>query len=87
MAVVREVQTIGQSKIQYQAQFGRHAATLTELGPPANGAAAGPQAANLIPASLAPGEKNDLFALRAPPDGYAGNANPKVFGGRSRRSR
>ena len=84
--VVREVQTISQAQTQYQSQFGKLAASLLELGPPAGGTA-GPQAANLIPASLASGEKDGyLFVLASTPVGYSVNANPKVFGGTGRRT-
>ena len=84
--VVREVQTIGQAQMQYQSQFGKFAASLQELGSPASGTA-GPQAANLIPASLASGEKDGyLFVLALTPLGYSVNANPKVFGGTGRRT-
>src|SRR5260370_19433784 len=55
-AVMREVQTIHQAQMQYLAQFGKYAATLTELGPPDHGDP-GPQAGKLIPGSLARGEK------------------------------
>ena len=57
VAVMREVQTIHQAQVQYLSQFGRYATTLGELGP-GSGAAEGPRAARLIPASLASGEKN-----------------------------
>jgi len=53
--VRREIQTIYQAQIQYLSQFGKYASALAELG-----RAAGPSAANLIPASLASGEKNGL---------------------------
>lgn len=56
-AVMREVQTIHQAQMQYLSQFGRYATNLGELGPPSQGDA-GPQAASLIPRSLASGEKN-----------------------------
>jgi type II secretory pathway pseudopilin PulG len=59
-AVAREVQTIGQVEMQYQSQFGKYAATLSELGPPANGAAAGTSRANLIPAGFASGESQSV---------------------------
>jgi len=36
-AVIREMQTIFAAQMQYQSQFGAHAATLAELGPPAGG--------------------------------------------------
>jgi len=84
--VLREVQTIGQAQTQYQSQFGKFAASLVELGPPASGTA-GPQAASLIPASLASGEKDGyLFVLALSPAGFSVNANPKVFGGTGRRT-
>jgi type IV pilus assembly protein PilA len=84
--VVREVQTIGQAQTQYQSQFNKFAASLAELGPPASGTA-GPQAANLIPASLASGEKDGyLFGVVLTPVGYSVNANPEVFGGTGRRT-
>jgi type IV pilus assembly protein PilA len=84
--VVREVQTLGQAQTQYQSQFGKFAASLVELGPPMSGTA-GPQAASLIPASLASGEKDGyLFVLALSPAGFSVNANPKIFGGTGRRT-
>ena len=86
LSVMREVQTIGQAQVQYMSQFGRYAATLTELGPPTSGNA-GPQSADLIPASLASGEKDGyVFTLSVNPQGYAINANPKAFGSTGRRT-
>jgi len=62
--VVRELHTIGQCQTQYQSQFGKYAANLAELGPPVRGGAEGPQAAHLISANLASGEKDGyLFVL------------------------
>ncbi|HYL74222.1 MAG TPA: DUF2950 family protein [Bryobacteraceae bacterium] len=84
--VVREVQTIGQAEMQYASLFGKYAATLAELGPPAAGTA-GPQAAELIPGKLASGEKNGyLYTLTLTPLGFAVNANPKEFGNTGRRT-
>jgi len=84
--VAGEVQTVGQAQVQYLSQYGRFAASLTELGPPSAGTA-GPQAAELIPASLASGEKNGYrFTLALTPSGYSVNANPKVFGADGRRT-
>jgi type IV pilus assembly protein PilA len=84
--VVREIQTIHQAQVQYQSQFGKFATTLAELGPPTSGAA-GPQASDLIPASLASGEKDGyIFTLTQTPNGYTVNANPKVFGSTGRRT-
>src|ERR1700687_2856187 len=85
--VIREVQTVGQGQTQYLSQFGNYAASLRALGPPANGGAEGPQAAHLIPASLASGEKDGyLFTMTVTPAGYSVNANPKVFGSTARRT-
>jgi type IV pilus assembly protein PilA len=85
--VMREVQTIHQAQVQYFSLFGAYAATLSELGPPGHGVAQGPKAANLIPASLASGEKNGYtFTLAQTPTGYAVHANPKVYGGKDTRT-
>ncbi len=85
--VVKEMHTIGQCQTQYQSQFGRFAATLAELGPPNKGAAEGPQAANLMPAGMASGEKNGYcFVLTATPGGYTLVATPEVFGKTGRRT-
>src|SRR6266478_1900642 len=84
--VIREIQTIQQAQIQYLSQFGKFASTLVELGPPASGAA-GPTAANIIPASLASGEKDGyVFTMIPTAAGFAVNANPKVFGSTGRRT-
>jgi type IV pilus assembly protein PilA len=84
--VMREVQTIYQAQIQYHSQFGEYASTLAELGPPANGVA-GPAAAKLVPPSLASGEKDGyLFSVNRTTEGFAVNANPKVFGRNGRRT-
>ena len=84
--VIREVQTIHQAQVQYVSQFGRYAAKLSELGPPSTGPA-GPNAANLIPANLASGEKDGyIFTLTLTTMGYAVHASPRVFGSTGRRT-
>ncbi len=84
--VIREVQTIHQAETQYMSQFGQYATTLAQLGPPASGGP-GPQAADLIPTSLASGEKDGyIFTLAATPQGYTINANPKVYNSTGRRT-
>src|ERR1700734_4062399 len=86
MAVIREMQTINTMQTQYMSQFGRFATTMAELGPPTSGGP-GPQAADLIPSSLAVGEKDGyIFTLTATPSGYTLNANPKVFNTSGRRT-
>ncbi|HLK63507.1 MAG TPA: prepilin-type N-terminal cleavage/methylation domain-containing protein [Bryobacteraceae bacterium] len=84
--VIREVQSIHQAQVQYHTQFGDYASELAQLGPPANGVA-GPEAAKLIPASLASGDKDGYtFLLTKTPVGFIVNANPKVFGKSGRRT-
>ena len=79
--VMREVQSIHQAQVQYLSLFGAYAENLSQLGPPGPGVAQGPHAANLIPASLASGEKNGyVFLLTRTPDGFTVNANPKAGG-------
>jgi len=86
MAVIREMQTINSMQTQYMSQFQRFATTLAELGPPASGGP-GPQAADLIPASLSAGDKDGYtFTMTATPSGYTLNANPKVFNTSGRRT-
>jgi type IV pilus assembly protein PilA len=86
MAVVREIQTINTAQAQFMSQFGRFATSLTELGPPASGGP-GPSAADLIPGSLASGDKDGYtFVLAATPSGYSLNVNPKVYNSTGRRS-
>ncbi len=84
--VIREIQTIHQAQTQYMSQFGSYAPTLVALGPPTSGGP-GPQAADLIPQSLASGDKDGYtFVMTATPAGYTVNANPKVYNSTGRRT-
>ena len=86
MAVIREINTIHQGQAQYLSQFQRYATSLTELGPPASGAA-GPAAADLIPAALASGKKSGhLYTVTATQSGYAVTVTPEQFGSSGRRN-
>jgi prepilin-type N-terminal cleavage/methylation domain-containing protein len=86
MVVIREIQTIHQAQTQYMSQFGRFATTLNELGPPTSGGPS-PQSSDLIPSSLASGEKDGyLFVMTATPQGYTLNVNPKVYNSTGRRT-
>lgn len=87
-AAIEEMQTINKVQVQYYSQFGQYATSLTQLGPPtAAGAAEGPQAAGLIPASLANGSASGYnFTITATPTGYAVSAVPKAFGSTGRRT-
>jgi type IV pilus assembly protein PilA len=85
--VIREVLTIHQAQVQYLSLFGAYATNLSQLGPPGVGVTQGPQAANLIKASLASGEKNGyVFTLSKTPTGFIVGAKPKSFGAAGRRT-
>jgi type IV pilus assembly protein PilA len=88
MAAVAEIGTINKQQIQYYSQYNQYATSLAQLGPPAtSGGAEGPNAANLIPGSLASGSAGGYnFTLNATPTGYALSAVPKAFGSTGRRT-
>jgi type IV pilus assembly protein PilA len=88
MAAVAEIGTINKQQIQYYSQYNQYATSLAQLGPPAtSGGAEGPNAANLIPGSLASGSTGGYnFTLSATPTGYALSAIPKAFGSTGRRT-
>lgn len=67
MAAIRTVVTLHTSQAQYFSQYGKYAANLIELGPPASGLASA-AATDLIPADLVAGSNG----------GY--HANPETFG-------
>src|SRR5256885_15263285 len=57
-AAVAAIQTIHKMQVQYQSQYGRYAASLTEMGPSQSaGAAPSPAGADLIGNDLAQGGK------------------------------
>lgn len=75
--VIREIQTIHQAETQYMSQYGRYA-TLAELGP---------KAGDLLPASLAAGDKDGYrFTVHLTLVGYAINAAPKTYNQTGRRT-
>jgi len=80
MAAQKAIGTIHTEQAQYYSQYGRYAASLAELGPPASGSP-GANAAGLIDPELATGEKGNFkFTLQPSPDGYTITAVPVVFG-------
>jgi type IV pilus assembly protein PilA len=86
MAAIRQITTIHQGETQYYSQFGRYAASLIELGPPASGAAT-PASSDLIPKVLADGKNSGyLFTVTATPLGYSITAVPEAFGSSGRRT-
>jgi len=85
-AAIQAIKAIHTAEVQYQSQFGRYAASLTELGPPASGAP-NASSADLIGNDLANGEKQGYkFSVAALPGGYVVNANPVSFGSSGSRS-
>src|SRR5450432_782516 len=79
-AAIAAIQTIHKMEVQYQSQYGRYAAALTELGPPASGAPS-PAASDLIGNDLSGGvNKGYKFTLTGTQGGYVINANPINFG-------
>ena len=80
MAALQAIRTIHVGQTQYYSQYGKYAASLTELGPPTSGAV-GPAASDLIPEDLAQGEKQGYkYTLTGTPGGYIINASPVAFG-------
>ena len=78
-AAIKTIQTIHTAQTQYQSQFGKFAASLTELGPPQNGQA-GPQAADLIDNNLASGEKSGYkYVVTGNQGGYTISAVPIAY--------
>ena len=78
-AAIKTLQTIHTAQTQYQSQFGKFAASLTELGPPQSGQP-GPQAADLIDNNLASGEKSGYkFTVVGNQAGYTISAVPVAY--------
>jgi type IV pilus assembly protein PilA len=78
-ASIGALRTLHTAQVQYYSQYGKYAASLTELGPPASGAAS-PAAADLIGNDLSGGDKSGYkFTLVGNQGGYVINANPVVF--------
>ena len=79
-AAIRAIQTIHTAQVQYNSQYGRYATTLTELGPPSNGAPSA-AAADVISTDLSQGEKEGYkFSIAGNGSTYTVNANPSAYG-------
>ena len=80
MAAKKAISTIHTEQAQFYSQYGQYATTLTQLGPPASGAAS-QSSADLIDRDLAGGEKGGFkFTLQQTPTGYVILATPTLFG-------
>lgn len=80
MAAQKAISTIHTAQTQYYSQYGGYATSLTQLGPPTNGAP-GANGAELIDRDLASGDKGGYkFTLTQTPTGYAIAAAPTQFG-------
>jgi prepilin-type N-terminal cleavage/methylation domain-containing protein len=78
-AALGAIRTLHTAQVQYYSQYGRYAASLTELGPPASGSA-NPSAADLIGNDLSGGDKSGYkFTLTGTPGGYQINGSPLAF--------
>lgn len=86
MSAIREITAIHQAQTQYYSQFGRYAQNLAELGPPSSGSP-GPQAADLLPASLSSGKKGGhIFTVAQTQTGYAVTVVPERYNSDGRRT-
>jgi type IV pilus assembly protein PilA len=77
-AAIQAIKAIHTAEVQYQSQYGRYAASLTELGPPASGAP-NTSAADLIGNDLANGEKQGYKFTVAPVPGGYGSSGSRSF--------
>ena len=78
-AAISVIRTLQTAEVQYYSQYGRYAASLAELGPPASGASAA-AGADLIAGDLAAGAKQGYrFTVTGSRDGYVITAVPEVY--------
>jgi type IV pilus assembly protein PilA len=79
-AAIQAIKTLHTAQVQYYSQYGKYAASLAELGPPASGAPSA-ASADIIGNDLANGEKQGYkFTMAGNPGGYLVNAVPTAFG-------
>jgi prepilin-type N-terminal cleavage/methylation domain-containing protein len=79
-AALRAVQTINTAQVQYNSEFGRYATSLTELGPPSNGAPSA-SGADVIASDLSQGEKEGFkFSVTGNGNVYTIAAAPVTYG-------
>ncbi len=79
-AAQRSIRAIHQAQAQYYSEYGRHAASLAELGTPKS-TRRGPAGADLITGDLATGEKHGYrFEVLPTKTGYQVRGRPILFG-------
>jgi type IV pilus assembly protein PilA len=79
-AALAAILTIEGMQVEYNSQYGRFAASLRELGPPANGTA-NASSADLIDSTLATGEESGYkFTMTGNKSCYAISAVPVAYG-------
>jgi type IV pilus assembly protein PilA len=79
-SAIKSIQTIQTMQVQYNSQYGRFATSLTEMGPPASGAA-NASSADLIDTSLAAGKKSGYkFSMTGNQSGYQISVVPVAYG-------
>ncbi|HMC60913.1 MAG TPA: prepilin-type N-terminal cleavage/methylation domain-containing protein [Candidatus Solibacter sp.] len=79
-AALGAVSTLHKAQVLYYSTYGKYAASLAELGPPASGAAS-PAASDMIGNDLSGGDKSGYkFTMTGNQAGYVINANPIAFG-------
>ena len=85
-AAIQEFRALHTAQVEYQSQYGRYAASLTELGPPASGAPS-ISAADLVGNDVSGGEKQGYkFTLTANQGGYVITATPLSCGSSGNRT-
>jgi type IV pilus assembly protein PilA len=79
-AAIQALRAIHTAEVEYQSQYGKYAASLTELGPPASGAPSS-ASADLIGNDVANGEKQGYkFTVTGTAGGYIITAIPVSYG-------
>jgi len=85
-AAIQAIRAIHTAQVEYYSQYGKYAASLTELGPPASGAPSA-AAADVIGNDVAGGEKQGYkYTLTSTQGGYIINAVPVAYGTSGSRS-
>jgi type IV pilus assembly protein PilA len=86
IAAIQTLKSIQNAEVQYSAQYGAYAKSLSQLGPAASGQSSA-QAADLIPADVAGGTKGGYkFTLDGDGQKFSVQARPVTYGQTGNRS-